>query len=183
MQDKQIVDLYWARSEDAIRQTEIKYGKTLYSVSYSVTNSSRDSEECVNDTYLKAWNQMPTDRPEMLGAYLSKITRALSVDRVRRETAEKRGGAGAVAEELSELIPSDFSMDAHIENEALKEALNGFIQSLDKQKRVVFVKRYFFCLDIDTICAQTGLGRSAVKMMLMRMREKLGEKLREEGLL
>jgi RNA polymerase sigma-70 factor (ECF subfamily) len=119
----------------------------------------------------------------MLGAYLYKITRALSVDRVRRETAEKRGGAGAVAEELSELIPSDFSMDAHIENEALKEALNNFIQSLDKQKRVVFVKRYFFCLDIDTICAQTGLGRSAVKMMLMRMREKLGEKLREEGLL
>ena len=183
MQDKQIVDLYWARSEDAIRQTEIKYGKTLYSVSYSVTNSSRDSEECVNDTYLKAWNQMPADRPDMLGAYLSKITRALSVDRVRRETAKKRGGAGSAAEELSELIPSDFSMDAHIENEALKEALNNFIQSLDKQKRVVFVKRYFFCLDVDTICVQTGLGKSAVKMMLMRMREKLGEKLREEGLL
>ena len=183
MQDKQIVDLYWTRSEDAIRQTQIKYGNMLYSVSYSVTDSSRDSEECVNDTYLQAWNRMPTDRPDMLGAYLTKIIRALSVDRVRQQTAAKRGGAGAVCEELSELIPSDFSMDEHIENEALKEALNGFIQSLDKQKRVVFIKRYFFCLDIDTICAQTGLGKSAVKMMLMRMREKLGEKLREEGLL
>ncbi|MBQ7700122.1 MAG: sigma-70 family RNA polymerase sigma factor [Clostridia bacterium] len=183
MQDKQIVDLYWARSEDAIRQTEIKYGKMLYSVSYSLTSSSRDSEECVNDTYLQAWKRMPTDRPDMLGAYLAKITRALSVDRVRRETAEKRGGAGAVTEELSELIPSDFSMDEHIDNEALKQALDGFIKSLDKQKRVVFVKRYFFCLDIETICAQTGLGKSAVKTMLMRMREKLGNKLREEGLL
>ena len=183
MQDKQIVDLYWARSEDAIRQTEIKYGKMLYSVSFSLTNSSRDSEECVNDTYLQAWKRMPTDRPDMLGAYLTKIIRALSVDRVRRETAEKRGGAGAVSEELSELIPSDFSMDEHIDNEALKQALDGFIKSLDKQKRVVFVKRYFFCLDIETICAQTGLGKSAVKTMLMRMREKLGNKLREEGLL
>ena len=183
MQDKQIVDLYWARCEDAIRQTEIKYGKMLYSVSFSLTNSSRDSEECVNDTYLQAWKRMPTDRPDMLGAYLTKIIRALSVDRVRRETAEKRGGAGAVSEELSELIPSDFSMDEHIDNEALKQALDGFIKSLDKQKRVVFVKRYFFCLDIETICAQTGLGKSAVKTMLMRMREKLGNKLREEGLL
>ncbi len=183
MQDKQIVDLFWARSEDAIRQTEIKYGNMLYSVSFSLTNSSRDSEECVNDTYLKAWNQMPTDRPDMLGAYLTKIIRALSVDRVRRETAEKRGGAGAVTEELSELIPSDFTMDDHIDNEALKQALNGFIKSLDTQKRAVFIKRYFFGLDIDTICVQTGLGRSAVKTMLYRMREKLGKTLKEEGLL
>ena len=183
MQDKQIVDLYWARSEDAIRQTEIKYGGMLYSVSFSLTNSSRDSEECVNDTYLQAWKRMPTDRPDMLGAYLTKIIRALSIDRVRRETAEKRGGAGTAAEELSELIPSDFNMDEHIDNEALKQVINSCIKSLDPEKRAVFVKRYFFCLDIDTICAQTGLGKSAVKMMLMRMRDKLGNKLREEGLL
>lgn len=182
MQDKQIVDLYWARSEDAIRQTDIKYGRMLYSVSYPLTGSSRDTEECVNDTYLKAWNQMPTDRPDMLGAYLTKIIRAVSIDRFRKENAAKRG-AGAVTEELSDLIPSGFSMDEHIDNEALKDALNRFLSGLDKQKRAVFVKRYFFCLDIDTVCAQTGLGKSAVKTMLMRMREKLGTLLKEEGLL
>ena len=183
MQDREIVDLYWARSQDAVRETDIKYGKMLYSVSYPLTNSRQDSEECVNDTYLKAWNSMPTDRPDMLGAYLTKIIRALSIDRFRRERAAKRGGAGVITEELSELIPSDFSLDGYIENEALKNALNAFLAGLDKEKRVVFVKRYYFCLDIGTISRQTGISESSVKTMLFRMRKKLGETLKKEGLL
>ena len=183
MEDRQIVDLFWDRSEEALRQTDIKYGKMLFSVSLDLTRSRQDSEECVNDTYLKAWNSMPTDRPDMLGAYLTKIIRALSVDRYRRERAGKRGGVAAVTEELTELIPSDFSIDGYIDNEELKRTLNTFIAGLDKEKRVIFVKRYYFCSDIDTIARQTGLGVSAVKTALFRMREKLKEELERQGLL
>jgi RNA polymerase sigma-70 factor (ECF subfamily) len=183
MEDRQIVDLFWQRSEEALRQTDIKYGKMLFSVSLDLTRSRQDSEECVNDTYLKAWNSMPTDRPEMLGAYLSKIIRALSVDRYRKRRAEKRGGAAAVTEELTELIPSDFSMDEYIDNEALKNALDSFLSGLDKEKRVIFVKRYYFCSDIDAIAKQTGMGVSAVKTALFRMREKLRAELERQGLL
>ena len=183
MQDSQIVELYWQRSEDALRQTEIKYGKMLFSVSFDLTHSRQDSEECVNDTYLKAWNSMPTDKPDMLGAYLTKIIRAFSIDRYRRERAEKRGGVSAVTEELTELIPSDFSIDSYIDNEALKTALNSFLAGLDKEKRVIFVKRYYFCSDIETIANQTGLGVSAVKTALFRMRNKLQKELERQGLL
>ena len=183
MQDSQIVELYWQRSEDALRQTEIKYGKMLFSVSFDLTHSRQDSEECVNDTYLKAWNSMPTDKPDMLGAYLTKIIRAFSIDRYRRERAEKRGGIGAATEELTELIPSDFSFDGYIDNELLKDVFEKFLSGLDKEKRVIFVKRYYFCLDIDTISKQTGLGVSAVKTALFRMRNKLGEELKRQGLL
>ena len=182
MQDSQIVDLYWERSEDAIRQTNIKYGKMLYSVSFQITESRQDSEECVNDTYLKAWNKMPTDRPEMLGSYLTKIIRDLSVDRYRRERAGKRG-AGAVTEELSDLIPSDFSIDDRIDGEELNRVIGAFLAGLDRQKRVVFMKRYYFCLDVETICKQTGMSASAIKTSLHRMREKLAAMLEKEGLL
>ena len=183
MEDKQIVDLYWQRSQDAVYQTDLKYGRMLYNVSFPMTNNRQDSEECVNDTYLRAWNSMPTDRPDMLGAYLTKIVRALSIDRYRREYAKKRGGPGVVTEELSDVIPSDFSMDDHIDNEMLKNVINGFLRSLDERSRAVFVKRYYFCLDTETICRQTGMKVSAVKMSLLRMRRKLASELEKEGLL
>ncbi|MBR4255883.1 MAG: sigma-70 family RNA polymerase sigma factor [Clostridia bacterium] len=183
MEDRQIVDLYWQRSEEALRQTDVKYGRMLFSVSYDLTHSNQDSEECVNDTYYKAWNSMPTDRPDMLGVYLTKIVRALSVDRYRREHAEKRGGVGVATDELSELIPSDFSFDGYIDNEALKDVFNKFLGGLDRQKRVIFVKRYYFCLDIETISKQTGESVSAVKTALFRMRAQLGQELKRQGLL
>ena len=107
MEDYQIVDLYWARKEKAIAETEKKYGKMLHSLSYSLLSSHEDAEECVNDTYLGAWNTMPDARPMYLGSFLSKITRRLSIDRWRREHRAKRGGVAAVVEELSECIPDD----------------------------------------------------------------------------
>ena len=101
MEDNKIVDLYWARNEYAIRETDFKYGRMLKSLSYSLLSSREDAEECVNDTYLDAWNAMPTARPTYLGAFLSKITRRISIDRWRRLHREKRGGVQTVLEELT----------------------------------------------------------------------------------
>ena len=183
MQDSKIVDLYWQRDETAIKESDTKYGRMLRSVSRSFVPTDQDAEECVNDTHFKAWNKMPTDRPDHLGAYLTKIVRAVSVDRFRAETADRRGGPEVASAELSELIPSDFSIDDHIDSQLLKEKLNGFLSSLPKQNRVIFVKRYFFCESINEICTATGLGASQVKTALFRMRGQLYEVLKKEGLI
>ncbi len=182
MQDNEIVELYWQRNEDAVRYTDEKYGRMLLSLSYSFTHSEEDSKECVNDTYLKAWNSMPTDRPDLLGAYLSKITRSVSVDLYRKQSAEKRGG-GAALEELSDLLPSDFSIDGYIDGEHLKNTLNAFLFSQSKEKRVIFVKRYYYGESVGVIGAALGISESKVKMTLSRMRSSLYETLKKEGLL
>ncbi|MBQ1847011.1 MAG: RNA polymerase sigma factor [Clostridia bacterium] len=183
MKDSDIVDLYWKRDENAIRESDVKYGKMLRGVSANFVSTVQDAEECVNDTYFKAWNQMPTDRPDMLGAYLTRIVRAVSVDRYRAETADKRGGPAVASEELSDMIPSDFSIDEQIDSRLLKEKINGFLEGQSKLNRVIFVKRYFFCESIAQICSDTELGASQVKTALYRMRGQLYEILKGEGLL
>ena len=105
MEDDRIVDLYWARNEQAIVESERKYGRLLRSVSYACLGSREDAEECANDTYLEAWNAMPTARPQFLGAFLSKITRRISIDRFRRDHRTKRGGAEALTAELTDCLP------------------------------------------------------------------------------
>ena len=109
MEDYQIVDLYWARQESAIAETDKKYGRMLNSISFSLLSSAEDAEECVNDTYVAAWQSMPQERPTYLGAFLSKIIRRISVSRYRTSHAQKRGGASVLIEELSEAIPSSSS--------------------------------------------------------------------------
>lgn len=183
MKDSEIVDLYWRRDQNAIMESDVKYGRMLRSVSENFVPTKQDAEECVNDTYFKAWNKMPTDRPDHLGAYLSKIVRAVSVDRFRAEVADKRGGPQIASSELSELIPSDFSMDEHIDSVLLKDAINGFLQTLPQINRVIFVKRYFFCESINEICGETKQGAPFVKTALYRMRGQLYEILHKEGLI
>lgn len=183
MKDSDIVDLYWKRDQSAITESDVKYGKMLRSVSNNFVPTAQDAEECVNDTYFKAWNQMPTDRPDKLGAYLTKIVRAVSVDRYRAETADRRGGPAITSEELSDMIPSDFSIDDHIDSQLLKEKINEFLAGLSKFSRIVFVKRYFYCESIMQICADTELTSSQVKTSLFRSREKLYEILKKEELI
>ena len=183
MKDSDIVDLYWRRDQSAITESDVKYGRMLRSVSKNFVPTAEDAEECVNDTYFKAWNKMPTDRPDHLGAYLSKIVRAVSVDRFRAETADRRGGPEIASGELSELIPSDFSMDDHIDSVLLKETINRFLSGLTQLYRVIFVKRYFFCESIKEICDETNEGAPLVKTALFRMRGQLYEILHKEGLI
>lgn len=182
MEDYQIVDLYWARSEDAIDETSRKYGAMLNRISYSLLSSSEDAEECVNDTYLEAWNRMPQDRPAYLGAYLGKITRCLSVDRFRSAHRRKRGGLQSVTEELTDCVPDRTTPQTDYENDLLRGALNRFLAGLTEEQRRIFIRRYFYSDGISQIADRMGLSVSKVKTTLFRLREKLREQLEQEGI-
>lgn len=185
MEDNEIVDLYWERSGYAIDETAKKYGSVLNGMSYRMTGSREDTEECVNDTYLAAWNRMPTDRPELLGAYLLKIVRNISISRFRKNSAERRGGGRLteLTDELCQCIP-DSSGDVFTEFESgrLRDVLNRFVSSLDAEKRSVFLRRYFFSDSISEISARVGISEAKVKTMLFRLRAALKKVLSEEGL-
>lgn len=182
MEDYQIVDLYWARSESAIDQTSKKYGRMLMGISVSLLSSSEDAEECVNDTYLSAWQRMPDERPIYLGAFLSKIVRSISIDRYRRIHSKKRGGAGMLMEELSECMPSDYSVEAEYDNERLASALNSFLMSLDEEKRYIFIRRYYYSDSISDISRNMKIGEGKIKTVLFRCRKALKKYLEEEGI-
>ena len=177
MEDYQIVDLYWARKEKAIDETEKKYGKMLHSLSYSLLSSHEDAEECVNDTYLGAWNTIPSARPMYLGSFLSKITRRLSIDRWRREHREKRGGVAGVIEELTDCIPDEDTPAREYERGLLRGELNAFLRTLPEEKRAIFVRRYFYAQEIRTIAQEVGVSEANVKIVLHRLREQLKQRL------
>lgn len=183
MEDYQIVDLYWERSERAIKETDIKYGRILKSTSLSLLSSNEDADECVNDTYLAAWNRMPDERPIYLGAFLSRIIRNISVSRYRARHREKRGGADAVTVELLDCIPDKSSIENDFDNDRLKDALNNFIISQSEEKRAIFIRRYFWSEDISEIAGNIGISESKVKTTLFRMRVALRDMLEREGLL
>ena len=181
MEDYQIVDLYWSRSENAIAQTEQKYGRMLTSISVSLVPTVQDAEECVSDTYLAAWNSMPDERPVYLGAYLSKIVRRLSINKYRSSRTAKRGGAGELVEELTDCIPSDYSLETEYDNQRLAEALNRFLLSLDEQKRYIFIRRYYYSDAVIDIARQIRASEGKVKTVLFRVRSALRKFLEEEG--
>lgn len=183
MDDSKIVDLYWARSERAISETKTKYDRMLSGISFSLLNSREDAEECVSDTYLSAWNQMPDDRPAYLGAYLSKIVRALSIDRFRSIHRKKRGGYENLSIELCECIPDSYDIQRDYENGRLAEILNGFLARQSDERRIIFVRRYFYSDSTEDIAKRLRIGNSKVKTTLFRMRKELKKELEEEGML
>ena len=184
MEDSQIVDLYWQRNEDAISETEKKYGHYCLSIANAILRDNEDAKECVNDTWLGAWNSMPPHRPEILSTWLGKITRRLSLKKWRAKSAQKRGG-GSVAvslEELEECLPSAQRIDEHIEFQELTEIMNRFLEGLPVTERRVFLRRYWYFDSIHDISSRFGYGDSKVKMMLKRTRDKLLQYLKEEDI-
>lgn len=181
MQDKEIVELYWQRNQSAILESDKKYGKSLENTSFRILASREDAEECLQDTFLAAWNSMPTDRPEYLGAYLMKIIRNLSIDRYRTKHSGRRyAGETLIYEELDECIPdSGATAFETMEKGALAEIINSFLGGLAKEKRMVFVKRYFCSETIKDISKSMGISEAKIKSMLMRMRKKLAEAIGE----
>ena len=184
MEDNQIIRLYCERSEEAIRQTAAKYGNYCHTIAYHILHNLEDSEECVNDTYWKAWGIIPPCRPKRLAAFLGKITRNLSLDRYRRYTAEKRGsGEMAVAlEELGECVSSMENLDAHADEMVLTEILNRFLASLSEEQRKIFMRRYWYVCSVKEIAADYGITESKVKMSLLRSRNQLKAALEKEGI-
>ena len=183
MEDKEIVSLYWARSDRALTETAAKYGSYCLSISRRIVPCHEDAEECVQDTWLQAWNGIPPARPERLKAFLGRITRNLSLDRLRLQSREKRGGGEVQLcfEELEGML-SD-GQESIADTLALREALNGFLASLPKQTRVIFLRRYWYFQSVKEIAADLGLRESKVKMTLLRTRNRLQQALEQEELL
>lgn len=183
MEDSRIIDLYWTRSQQAIMESERKYGAYCRAVARNILTREEDAEECVNDTWLRAWNSMPPQRPTMLQAFFGTLTRNLSLDRWRRERAEKRGG-GAVElalEELEECLAAREQVEQAVEAEHTARLISDFLRKQSKPDRQLFVRRYWYLDDIRTLCRRFGMGESQVKSRLYRMRKKLQAELEKEG--
>ena len=179
MQDAQIIELYFARNEEAIAATSAKYNSYCMQIAMNILHSREDSEECVNDTYLAAWNSIPPQRPERLSAYLARLARNLSLNRYKSNHAERRGG-GELAISLSEL--DECIADTAVEDESAEAAgrrISDFLYTLNKETRQVFVRRYFYNDSISDIAHRFGMSDSKVKSMLHRTR--IGLKAYLEG--
>lgn len=183
MDDKRIIELYQKRSEAAISETANKYGKYCYYIAYHILYSEEDSEECVNDTYLRAWEAIPPQCPEKLSTFLGKITRNLALNRYKYYVREKRGNGQTtlVLDELQECVPTTSSTEQAVEEKLLVEVLNRFLYNLPKEKRILFLRRYWYMHSIQEIADDFGYSESKVKMTLLRIRSKLKQVLEKEG--
>lgn len=180
--DADIVSLYLDRSEEAILQSQRKYGTACHRIAYNILHSDEDAEECVSDTWLRAWNAIPPERPARLGAWLATVTRRLALSRYESRRAAKRcGGVEISLEELAECLPDGCLSMA--DDVALSEAINGFLASLPTRTRMIFMRKYWYMDSVSAIAEKLGMGESAVKVSLHRTREKFREHLRKEGIL
>ena len=184
MEDQQIIELYWARSEQAIRESETKYGAFCLSIARNILAQEQDAEECVNDTWLRAWNAMPPQRPGILSAFFGKLTRNLSLDRWRYNRAAKRGGpqVETALEELGECVSPEGSPEGELDRQAAEEALNRFLDGLPPLQREVFLRRYWYLDSIEDIARRAGWSKSRVTTTLHRLRVRLRAHLIREGI-
>lgn len=184
MEDSKIVELYLQRDENAIKETKIKYEKYCSYIANNILNSTLDTEECVNDTYLATWNSIPPNEPKSLRAYVGKIVRNIALNRYNANKAKKRNDSiEVVLDELNEVIGDSESDGRNLTDElTLKYALNAFVGSLNQETREIFVRRYWYLSSIKEIASDYGLKESKVKVTLLRTRELLREFLRKEGI-
>ncbi len=183
MEDVKIVQLYWDRNESAISETANKYGNYCTSIAQNILGDHEDAQECVNDTYLNAWNSMPPHRPNMLRTFLGKITRNLSFNKYKHDRARKRGDGqiSAILDELSECVSGKDDVQAEVEYHELVRAIDEFLDSLSPQKRRIFVCRYWYNDSISEIAKQFCMKENAVSMTLRRIRSKLQQYLVDRG--
>ena len=180
VEDSKIVELYWARAEAAIAESERKYGKYCYTIAHGILRCREDSEECVNDTWLAAWNAMPPHRPSRLATFLGKITRRIALHRAEKNNAGKRGGGEVplAIGELDECIPAP--REGGADESALTDLLDRFLDSLPEMTRTMFLQRYWYLRTVREIARELGVGESRVKVTLHRARAKLREMLEKE---
>lgn len=184
MEDAQIIDLYWARDEQALKQTDIKYGGYCRSIANHILHNPDDTEECVWDTWLHAWNAMPPQRPAILSAFLGRITRNLSYDRYKAAHAEKRGGGSVplALDELSQCIPSGLDAQRAVEDRELSAAIDRFLRALPARECNIFLRRYWYVDSVAEIAARYAMKENTVKSVLYRTRERMRAFLQKEGI-
>ena len=182
MEDSVIVSLYWDRDEQALRETANKYGPYCHTIAYNVVRNRQDAEECVNDTYVQAWNAMPPQKPTVLRAFLGKITRNLAINRYRAAHSKRRGGGQlpAVLEELEDCF-SD-GPEAALEEAELTRLLDRFLRQLPPKDCIVFVRRYWYMDSLADIAGRCHMALGSVKSSLHRSRNKLKNYLEQEGI-
>ena len=186
MDDNKIIDLFWKRDEAAITETTLVYGRYCWKIAYNILGQEEDVQECLNDTWLGAWNSIPPARPSCLSAFLGKITRNLAISRYRAGHAVKRTGdrLSESLDELGDLAGSSFNnVEEAVDRSALEDAINDYLDSVSEKQRRLFVRRYFYMDSVSEIADLYGLGQSDVKVTLLRMRRALQKKLEKEGLL
>ena len=181
MEDTQILDLLWARSEEAIEAMAEKFGRLLHRLSLNILNDPRDAEESVSDTYMALWNAIPPARPDPLNAFVCRVGRNTALNHLRQRSAQKRFcGYELCLEELSQILPGS-SMEELMDARALGAAIDSFLSGLDPENRTLFLRRYWFGDSIKDICRLTGISQNTITVRLHRIRSKLKDYLNKEG--
>jgi len=183
MEDEEIIRLYWKRNQNAIKETDVKYGKYCKTIAVNILRNNEDADECVNDTYLKTWNSIPPHQPKMLSTFLGKITRNLSFDRFRYGKMKKRGSGeiSAILDELDELVSGNESVEDEVEKQEMINEINNFLDSISEEKSDIFICRYWYVMPINEISQKFGISSTNVSVTLNRLRHQLKEYLIERG--
>ena len=183
MSDEQIVELYWQRDEQAIKETDIKYKKFLLSVAYNIVHDTCDSEECLNDTYLVTWNRIPPTRPNIFQAFLAKIARNIAVDKYRKESSRRKieSEFSLTLDELRECVSKELSIEEEFALKEMCKILNAFLRDLPDKQEFIFVCRYYFSDKIADIAKMLKISEPTVYRSLAAMRKELKEKLEKGG--
>lgn len=185
MDDSKIVELYFARCEQAVNATQMKYGIYCRSIAERILDQTEDADECVNDTWMQTWNSIPPNYPDNLRLYLGRITRNLALNRIRGQKTAKRG-AGQTELILFELqdcvVDERTSAEKVLENKMISDSINTFLEQLIPEKRIAFVLRYWYCYSIMEIAEKMQLGEGKVKSILFRLRKQLKTHLEQEGI-
>jgi len=183
MDDHAIISLYWARDPQAITESDARYGRYLTALSRNILASAEDAEECVNDTWLRAWNTMPPQKPARLQLFFARITRNLSLNRYKALRAEKRGGGemDLVLEELEDCLPSAASTEDAVLAQELAALLDHFLKTLPERERFLFLRRYFYAEPIAQAAGRCRIREDHAAVLLSRTRKKLRQFLAKEG--
>ena len=185
MTDQELLALFIQRDERAVSETQKQYGRLCRHIAYGILSSKEDAEEIANDVLMRAWDVIPREKPQNLGAFLAVMTRNLSTNRLDQYTAQRRGGGQrpVVLDELAECTASAENVEQAVDARLLDTALRQFLDALTAEQRAVFMLRYYYALPVPDIAEQRQIGVSKVKVMLMRLRKRLNEHLRKEGFL
>ena len=182
MEDLQIIGLYFKRDESAITETETKYGAYCHGIALNILSINADAEECVNDTYLQAWNSIPPQKPNKLGAWLGKVVRNIAINLWKKNHRQKRyAGMEQLLNELDDCIPSPFTVEREIEEQELTEVINTWLASLSQNDRILFIRRYWHGETVTMLAQESGMSPANMAKRMYRLRKNLKLKLEKEG--
>ena len=182
MEDSQIIELYFQRDEAALAATKAKYGAYCHAIARNILSVDADAEECVSDAYLQAWNAIPPQKPDKLGAWLGRVVRNTAFNLWKKNRRQKRyAGIEQLLSELEDCIPSPLTVEREIEEQELTEAINAWLASLPKSDRVLFVRRYWLGEAVNALAQETGTSPSELAKRMYRLRQHLKSTLEQEG--